>query len=73
MVENAKEGSQFTFDKYDTYDWYLALGPLSNAQSKYLKDKKLPTWDDFQQHPNYDEFWQRQAMRPYLTRVTVPR
>ena len=72
MVENAKEGSQFAFDKYDTYDWYLALGPLSNAQSKYLKDKKLPTWDDFRLHPNYDEFWQRQAMRPYLTRVTVP-
>jgi putative CocE/NonD family hydrolase len=72
MVENAKEGSQFVFDKYDTYDWYLALGPLSNAQSKYLKGKKLPTWDDFRLHPNYDEFWQRQAMRPYLTRVTVP-
>jgi hypothetical protein len=72
MVENSKEGSQFAFDRYDTYDWYLALGPLSNAQSKYLKEKKLPTWDDFRLHPNYDEFWQRQAMRPYLKRVTVP-
>src|SRR5215831_5502234 len=27
---------------------------------------------DFDTHPNYDDFWQRQAMRPYLTRVTVP-
>jgi putative CocE/NonD family hydrolase len=72
MVENAKGGSQFQFDTYDTYDWYLKLGALSNAQSRYLKDKKLPTWDDFRLHPNYDEFWQRQAMKPYLKRVTVP-
>jgi uncharacterized protein len=72
MVENAKGGSQFEFDRYDTYDWYLQLGALSNAQTRYLKDKKLPTWDDFRLHPNYDEFWQRQAMKPYLKRVTVP-
>ncbi len=72
LTENSKENSQFAFDKYDTYAWYLALGPLSNAQSKYLKDKKLPTWDDFRLHPNYDAFWQRQAMKPYLRRVNVP-
>jgi len=72
LTENTKESSQFAFDRYDTYEWYLALGPLSNAQDKYLKDKKLPTWDDFRLHPNYDEFWKRQAMKPYLKRVTVP-
>jgi putative CocE/NonD family hydrolase len=72
LTENTKESSQFAFDKFDTYEWYLALGPLANAQSKYLKEKKLPTWDDFRLHPNYDEFWKRQAMRPYLKRVTVP-
>ena len=56
LTENTKESSQFAFDKFDTYEWYLALGPLSNAQSKYLKEKKLPTWDDFRLHPNYDGF-----------------
>jgi hypothetical protein len=72
MVEAAKEGSQFAFDTYDTYDWYLKLGALSNAQTRYLKDKRLPTWDDFRNHPNYDAFWQRQAMTLYLRRVAVP-
>ena len=72
LTEASKENSDFDFDRYDTYDWYLALGPLSNVQSKVLKDKKLPTWTDFAEHPNYDAFWQRQAMKPYLTRVTVP-
>jgi uncharacterized protein len=72
LTEATRENSDFEFDRYDTYEWYLNVGPLSNIQSKVLKDKKLPTWTDFVNHPNYDEFWQRQAMRPYLTRVTVP-
>ena len=72
MVENAKGGSQFEFENYDTYEWYLNVGPLANIQARYLKDKHLPTWEDFQAHPNYDEFWQRQAMKSYLTRVNVP-
>ncbi len=72
LTEATKENSDFDFRRYDTYEWYLGLGPLSNIQSKVLKDKRLPTWTDFTEHPNYDGFWQRQAMRSYLTRVTVP-
>lgn len=72
LTEATKENADFKVDIYDTYEWYLKLGALSNAQSKFLKDKHLPTWDDFRNHPNYDAFWQRQAMKPYLTRVTVP-
>ena len=72
LTEASKENSDFDFDRYDTFEWYLGLGPLSNVQSKVLKGKQLPTWTDFAEHPNYDGFWQRQAMRPYLTRVTVP-
>ena len=32
----------------------------------------MPTWNDFVKHPNYDDFWQKQAFAPYLTQVTVP-
>lgn len=72
LTESSKENAQFAFDTYDTYDWYLRVGPLSNIQKTVLRDRTLPTWTDFTTHPNYDAFWQRQAMRPYLTRVTVP-
>jgi hypothetical protein len=72
LTESSKENATFVAGRYDTYDWYLALGPLSNVQSRYLKDRQLPTWTDFVEHPNYDAFWQRQAMTPYLRRVTVP-
>jgi putative CocE/NonD family hydrolase len=72
LTEATRENSDFAFDRYDTYEWYLNVGPLSNIQAKVLGTKTLPTWSDFVAHPNYDGFWQRQAMRPYLTRVTVP-
>ena len=58
-------------DRYDTYDWYLELGPLSNANRRYFRES-LPTWNDFVRHPDYDAFWKRQAFAPWLNRVTVP-
>ena len=36
LVETAKEeNTNFAFDKYDTYEWYLGLGALSNADKKF--------------------------------------
>lgn len=71
MMESGKDVQQFSFDRYDTFDWYLSLGPLGNANEKYLKGK-IPTWNDYVAHPDYDEFWQRQTMIPHLNSVTVP-
>jgi uncharacterized protein len=69
MEEAAKTDSLFPFDQYDTYEWYLKLGPLSNVNKKYFFGK-LPSWNDFTKHPNYDEFWERQSL-PY--RLDSPR
>ena len=71
MMETSKENEQFSFDRYDTYDWYLAVGALSNVNARYLHGK-IPTWNDFVAHPDYDEFWKRQTLIPALTQVTVP-
>ena len=71
LMETSNINESFNFDEYDTYEWYHKLGPLANAKAKYLKGK-LPTWNDFVAHPNYDAFWQKLAFDPYLTRVTVP-
>jgi putative CocE/NonD family hydrolase len=71
MMESGKDVQQFTFDRYDTFDWYLSLGPLSNVNAKYLHGK-IPTWNDYVAHPDYDEFWKRQTMVPHLTGVKVP-
>ena len=61
MMETGKTSSPFHFDRDDTFDWYLALGPLANANARYLHGN-MPTWNDFATHPNYDEFWRRQAV-----------
>jgi len=71
MMETSKENAAFRFDTFDTYEWYLRLGPLATVNEKYLLGK-IPSWNDFVAHPNYDAFWQKQAMASYLTRVTVP-
>lgn len=71
MMEAGKDVQQFDMDTYDTYDWYLKLGPLSNVNERYFKGR-MPTWNDFVKHPDYDSFWQRMGLRPYLTSVTVP-
>ncbi|MEK7833774.1 MAG: CocE/NonD family hydrolase [Acidobacteriota bacterium] len=70
MMETNKEQARFEFDKYDTYEWYLRLGALSNVNEKYLKGK-IPTWNDFVEHPNYDRFWQEQAAAGYLKQARV--
>jgi uncharacterized protein len=71
MMESGKDVRQFTFDRYDTFDWYLSLGPLSNVNATYLH-RKIPTWNDYVAHPDYDEFWKRQTMVPHLKGVKVP-
>ncbi len=71
MEEATKEDAHFPFDKYDTYEWYLKLGPLSNVNEKYFHGK-IPTWNDFANHPNYDEFWKKQSLPYRLGAPTVP-
>jgi putative CocE/NonD family hydrolase len=71
MMETDKSNYDFKFDTRDTYEWYLKLGALSNVNRRYFKNK-LPTWNDFVAHPNYDGFWKTQSLEPRLTRVTVP-
>ena len=61
----------FAFDQWDTYQWYLNLGPLSNANDHYLYGK-VPYWNDAVAHPNYDAFWKSQAWVEELHRSTVP-
>jgi putative CocE/NonD family hydrolase len=58
-------------DRFDTYEWYLGLGPLANANSRYFKGK-IATWNNFVEHPTYDSFWRRQSVTQWLDRVTVP-
>jgi putative CocE/NonD family hydrolase len=71
MMETDKTNTNFKFDTFDTYDWYLKLGALSNVNRRHFHGQ-LPTWNDFVAHPNYDAFWKKQSLEPRLNAVTVP-
>ena len=72
MVENAKEAnSSFPFPQYDLFDWYLQLGSLKHVNEKYYH-QRLPTWNDFTQHPAYDAFWQKQSRLNAIHRTQIP-
>lgn len=49
----------------DGYEFFLRMGPLKNANDKYLKNK-VAFWNDIVEHPNYDQFWQSRNLLPHL-------
>jgi len=65
------KNTNFAFDSYDTYEWYLNAGPLHTLNEKYLHGS-LPYWNDEMAHPNYDEFWKKEAWVNQLHSATVP-
>ena len=71
MMETNNKFAKWDFKDPDTYDWYKKLGSLANANAKFLHGK-LPTWNNFVNHPNYDGFWQTQAVKSNLDQVKVP-
>jgi len=65
------KNTHFDFNTYDTYQWYLDLGPLSNINDKYLHGS-IPYWNSSVDHPDYDEFWKKEAWVNQLHASTVP-
>jgi len=65
------KNTYFDFATYDTYQWYLDLGPLSNINTKHLHGS-IPYWNDTIDHPDYDDFWKREAWVAQLHASTVP-
>lgn len=52
----------------DGYDFFMRMGPLKNANEKYLKGN-VAFWNDIVAHPNYDEFWQARNLLPHLKNI----
>ena len=70
LETTATENYHFPFDRADTYEWYLNLGSLRNADGRYFHGK-IPTWQDFVEHPDYDDFWKRQTVLSHIHDVKV--
>ena len=53
----------------DGYQFFLDLGPLSNANERYFHHE-IPFWDAMVAHPDRDEFWQERNILPHLMHIS---
>ena len=58
----------FDFGTPDSYDFYLGMGSLANADAKYLKGSN-PLWTDQIAHDTYDDFWKSRAITSHLRNI----
>jgi putative CocE/NonD family hydrolase len=49
----------------DGYRFFLDLGPLTNANDRYLHGE-VPFWNEIMEHGTYDEFWKARNVRQHL-------
>ena len=68
---NDKDSYRFDPGTPDGYKWFLELGPLSNVNKKYFLGQ-APDWNAYMEHPNYDQFWQKQNVLSYVKDVRHP-
>jgi putative CocE/NonD family hydrolase len=52
----------------DGYRFFLDMGPIANADKKYLKGR-VAFWNEMMAHPNYDDYWQARNILPHLRNV----
>lgn len=61
-------GPRFDHKTPDGYAFFKRMGPLANANERYLKHE-IPFWDEVIAHPDRDAYWQARDILPHLNRV----
>jgi putative CocE/NonD family hydrolase len=65
------KNTHFEFPVYDTYQWYLDAGSIKTLNDDYLHGS-VPYWNSMVSHPDYDDFWKREAWIRQLHSAPVP-
>jgi putative CocE/NonD family hydrolase len=63
-----KNGQRFDYGTQDGYDFYLKMGPVSDAKSLYFKDPNW-LWDDQVAHDTYDDYWKARNIAPHMKNI----
>lgn len=58
----------FEWGTSDAYDFFLKLGPIANADKKYLKGTN-PLWNDQVNHNTYDSYWQARDLSRHMKNI----
>lgn len=63
-----RRAARFDYGTPDGYRFFLDLGPVSNVDKKYFHGQ-VPTWNEYIEHGEYDRYWKKQNMLPYLEKI----
>lgn len=59
---------RFDYGTPDGYDFFLKMGPLPNANQRYLKGE-IAFWNDMMAHGTYDSFWKSRRTTQYFNGI----
>jgi putative CocE/NonD family hydrolase len=62
---NTHDFHPVNFGTPDGYQFFLKLGPISNANTRIFHDS-VAFWDSIAAHPTWDAFWAARSVRPHL-------
>jgi len=65
---SAKRGARFAYGTDDGYKFFLELGPISNVDKRYFH-KRVPTWNEYMEHGDYDIYWKQRDVLPHLNNI----
>ena len=68
---SASRSRRFSYGTPDGYKFYLDLGPVSNVDKKYFQNR-VPTWNEYMEHGDYDGYWKEQNVLNYLDNIKHP-
>jgi len=68
---SSQRAARFRYGTPDGYKFFLELGPVSNVNKLYFQDS-VPTWNEYMEHGDYDEYWKKQDVLQHLDSIKHP-
>jgi putative CocE/NonD family hydrolase len=69
--QTEQSAARFSYGTPDGYRFFLELGPVSNVDKLYFHNQ-VPTWNEYMEHGDYDEYWKEQDVLQYLNNIAHP-
>jgi putative CocE/NonD family hydrolase len=69
--QSEQSAERFSYGTPDGYRFFLELGPVSNVDKLYFHNQ-VPTWNEYMEHGDYNEYWKEQDVLQYLNNIKHP-
>ena len=66
-----RQAQRFSYGTPDGYRFFLELGPVTNVDKKYFH-KRVPTWNEYMEHGDYDDYWKKQDVLQHMHNIKHP-